>query len=514
MKSHLLLLGIILLFNFSCNPQQKEYQKAENLSVLLQSIDQNQNLHDLNKILDNEIVVYIPDALPIYSKEAAMDLFEFLWAQNKSNSNIAYNLESKSIVENAITEKGIYNYLDENKQKKEIPYTIVGYKKHEQRIIREIIYDNAKKPIIELPKPTGKYKVGQSTKYYENTKSNRPLTFQIWYPGLEQTKENIPFQSTAEAKAISDFQGWPLFHNSFMMLMNSHSMKDINVVPNMAFPILIYNHGYGGATRVYQTVCEDLASHGYIVVSLGHKEESAYLLKEDGSVMKYSPTNAFYAKRAPEINNQAIGIEQSVILNSNNLKEIKQAYQKLVELSPLHTESVNLWCMDTKEVILKLKDINNNDKHLKGSFDFNTMGIFGHSVGGATAGELSRTTTFKAGINIDGFQFGNLIHSQLKIPFLFISSNEEGERYLRISPFAEASASETYHAIIKGFSHSSFSDLQLFSPNGAKDIELQRDLILSFFDKYLKNTEVNLPKALNKHNNLRIKKLNKSNSEE
>jgi len=258
---------------------------------------------------------------------------------------------------------------------------------------------------------------------------------------------------------------------------------------------------------VYQTVFEDLASNGYIVVSIGHQDESAMLIKEDGSVTENTSNNEFYTRRLSELNGREINNAQDIILNSNNEEEVTKAYKKLIELTPLHTRSIQLWQSDTNEVIEILLRLNKENVQLKNAFNFDRIGIFGHSVGGATAGQLAgNNQSIKAAINIDGFQFGNLINTNLKAPFMFISSNEEGDRYLRVTPFAFNSEQDTYHLVVTGFSHDSFSDLQLFSPNGSNNIKLQRIIILTFFNKYLKDQKQNLMELENNFSNIKISK--------
>ena len=78
--------------------------------------------------------------------------------------------------------------------------------------------------------------------------------------------------------------------------------------------------GYAGFTSVYQTVFEDLASNGYIVVSIAHENESALFITEKGNVIPNNPENTFYKSRSPELNGTKINEYQSVILNSDNLK--------------------------------------------------------------------------------------------------------------------------------------------------------------------------------------------------
>jgi len=486
---------------------QNKKQNINNTNSIIEKLAIIENTNDselLAQLLHHDAIVYIPDAPIIYGREVIIDLFKYSWSQDNSSFN-SYRVDSIKENNKGLIEKGIYFYKDNKGIKKSMSLKITCIKKENSVLLKEINYNNSKKEIQNLPKPTGEYQIGQSTHYYEVSESRkRPIAFQIWYPLENDSNDKIAYQSKNVARSISNFLGWPSFNNSFTVLMRSNSIENAQVISNQKFPVVIYNHGYGGFSSVYQTVFEDLASNGYMVVSLGHKDESAMLIKEDGSVIENSSKNRFYIKRQPELNGREIGFEQAVILNSNNSDEVTKAYKKLVQLSPLHTESVNLWTLDTKNVIRELRKINKNHKQLRGSFDFDEMGIFGHSVGGATAGELASETLFKAGINIDGFQFGNLIYSNLKIPFMFISSNQEGDRYLRVSPFAINNSHDLYHTIISEFTHNSFSDLCLFTPNGEKDIQLQRELILSFFNKYLKNENVKLTNLGNKYSNTKI----------
>lgn len=64
----------------------------------------------------------------------------------------------------------------------------------------------------------------------------------------------------------------------------------------------------------------------------------------------------------------------------------------------------------------KFIEINKTDKNLKGTFDFESVGVFGHSLGGASAGQLGfNNASIIAGINLDGFQFGDLLNDMIWI---------------------------------------------------------------------------------------------------
>ena len=72
---------------------------------------------------------------------------------------------------------------------------------------------------------------------------------------------------------------------------------------------------------------------------------------------------------------------------------------------------------------------------------------------------------------------------------------------------SKASQADCYQAIVKGFSHGSFTDLEYFNPGGKQSIQLQRDLIRVFFDKYLKKTGLEFSKLGEKYPEIRISRL-------
>ena len=182
-----------------------------------------------------------------------------------------------------------------------------------------------------------------------------------------------------------------------------------------------------------------------------------------------------------------------MILNSDRLDENELAYAEMLNIAPLHNESTRLWESDTRAAIEKLNQINGTDDELKGIFDLNRIGIFGHSLGGATAGQMCfGNTAIKAGINLDGFQFGDLFHNNLEVPFMFVGSNQEDDRYLRALTFIENANEDCYQVSIRGFSHDNFTDLKFLLEGDRNAMNLQRALIKGFFDKYLLNKDIDL----------------------
>jgi len=67
-----------------------------------------------------------------------------------------------------------------------------------------------------------------------------------------------------------------------------------------------------------------------------------------------------------------------------------------------------------------------------------------------------------------------------------------------------------YQAVMRGFSHQSFSDLDFFRRGevngiaGEESIRLQRLLIRTFFDRYLKGVEIELGNMADDHERISI----------
>lgn len=449
----------------------QNYNKTENEQSLISKLEIVENSEDIKliqSIFTENAVLYTPDLPPIRGKEGVVSIYEFIFSRHnveyvKYITDTIYEKQNKHFEGGVSINKKIEGAPDTNE------FKAVFIRQGDEYKISEISFgkeEDLKREIPELIKPTGKYQVGQATYFYDKTNSDnsRLLSFQIWYPTITKSNSKVIYKSKEVVKASADFVGFPLFIVSYFSFIESNSYSNTPAYPSNKFPVLLYNHGYGGFTSVYQTVFEELASNGYIVVSIAHENESSLFIKEDGKVIANSPENEFYKSRSSELTGRKIEEFQSIILNSDELKDNQEAYQELIKLSPLHNESTRLWQSDTKAVLMKLEELNKTDTNLADAFDFESVGVFGHSLGGATAGQLGfDSKVIKAGINLDGFQFGDLVNNKLTIPFMFVSSNQEGDRYLRATTFMDRSEADCYEVAIKGFTHGSFTDLESYN---------------------------------------------------
>jgi len=475
----------------------------------LETAENENNIAAIKELFDDNALLYTTELMPVFGREGIASIYEFMFSRNDIE-NVEYLVDSTAVIGQQYFEYGNLTTKKIGKERVSHPFKAVFEEQNNHFIIMEIAFGEEDKLITELPemlKPTGVYNIGQRNFYYDKSQSGneRLLSFQIWYPANDDSTEKQPFRTEQVISILSDFLGLPAFLTSHFSEIESNTISNAPAVSNKKFPVLLYNHGYGGFTQSYQTVFEELVSHGYIVVSIGHEDESALLIKEEGQVIANNTGNVVYSSRAPELSGAEIGRWQSVILNSNKTAENDEAYKEMLRLSPLHNESTVLWASDVKAVIEKLKTINVEDTNLYGTFDLDKIGIFGHSLGGAAAGQMCfGKTEIKAGLNLDGFQFGDLYENELEVPFMFVSSNQENNRYLRSLTFIEDSKRDCYQVTIKGFSHNNFTDLKFIMEGDKEAMELQRKLVKGFFDKYVKGLSVDLKAIENEYDRISI----------
>jgi len=510
------LITILFIIGLFASCKGQEVKKGDYLIKKLEKAENSRDMNEIKSIFEDNAVLYTTELMPIENKSGIVSIYEFIFSRNDVE-NVKYQVDSTHRNNNHYYEYGKVITKKKGKDKRSNNFKAIFKKQRNEYKIVELSFgdeDKLRKKLPHLLKPTGEFNIGQTTFFYDKNISGngRLLSFQIWYPTNSNSNDKQPFRTEKVISSASNFLGIPIFATSYFSAIESNTILNAPSISNKIFPVLIYNHGYGGFTQVYQTIFEDLVSHGYIVVSIGHENESALLVKENGDVISNSPQNAFYSKRSPELNGNEIGRWQDIILNSNEYSDNHKAYEEMLKLTPLHNESTRLWQSDTKATIEKLKQINSTNKNLKGIFNFEEIGIFGHSLGGATAGQMCfGKTPIKAGINLDGFQFGDLYRNKLKVPFMFVSSNQERDRYLRALTFIENSEQDCYQVTIKGFSHDNFTDLKYIMEGDKEAMELQRALIKSFFNKYLKNKKENLNELEDEYKQIKFTASNISN---
>ena len=149
-------------------------------------------------------------------------------------------------------------------------------------------------PNLVWPKPTGSYKVGILDDVIEDTgrkdphgTGNRRLPVKIWYPAnvndearqralMSNWELPIMIKGMTKAMPISPFMVKRLGQTVTNSYENAPAIEG-------SFPLILFNEGFAGIISQNSHLCEDLASHGYIVMSVDHPGGAAATAFPDGA---------------------------------------------------------------------------------------------------------------------------------------------------------------------------------------------------------------------------------------
>ena len=260
------------------------------------------------------------------------------------------------------------------------------------------------------------------------------------------------------------------------------------------YPLLVFSHGANGIKASNTSTYMELASHGYVVVSIDHPYHSLYTRSEDGTMAFISSD---YNREVSDSNKEGIYTKE-------------ESYELIQKWMKLRTDDMN-FVIDT--ILEKTKnDKNSVYQHI----DTEKIGVFGHSMGGAASVWLGRERDdITAIVNIDAPFFSELDYNKesddyvarseaFTIPLFNIYSDDVWEQLDSNSTYAANKLTndqfkDAYTVHFKGAKHLSFTDLPLVSPilanslqGGKADIdpyyciETENELILEFFDYELK----------------------------
>lgn len=357
---------------------------------------------------------------------------------------------------------------------------------------------------VTLPAPTGPYAVGRigydwvdaarADPYSPDPQARRELMVWVWYPAdpaapaqaqAAAKPQPAPYLPDAWRKAREQENG-PL--GSLVAGLLAQNLADVQAhavlsaplsAAQPAWPVLVMQPGLGPLATDYTTLAEDLASHGYIVAASTPTYSASVVVFADGRLAHASPA-------------------------ANVADDATPAQAKAVLSKVLET-----WVADNRFVLDRLAGLNADaSQPFTGRLDLGRMGVWGHSFGGASAAETcARDARCKAGADLDGYLYGDVVERGLPQPFLFVwSEPDTADANWQQASRDLASArrhmpGEVYQVTVPGARHFNFSDLALFdspllrleglvgSIDPERGLRITGDYLLAFFDHTLRGVD-------------------------
>lgn len=366
-------------------------------------------------------------------------------------------------------------------------------------------------PVFRMPVPSGPHAVGTRTFLLIDESriddaspiqsGYRSMSIQVWYPAeLTGKEEGTTYLSKDIRDELEALGGPPAWFSGYQDRIRTYAYWDARVAQaDEQFPVIIYSPS--GNASLHKILFEELASRGYVAVSISHPHWSNVLFDDQGNVIPQGGVGERYQAWFREENTSAVQTAKGQILGGNTIGVLEQAQIDLNRARPIAIAELRQWSEDVVFVLDQLAAMNLPGGFFDCQIDLSRTGVMGFSLGGATAGQFCVTDSrCRVGINIDGFMFGDILDSNLKVPFMFIhSENPELRPGLVGALFYERAENSAYMVQIAGAIH---GDLGAPSPNGQPIIletgvsltqfpdgaylaRIMNDYILTFFDKHL-----------------------------
>jgi hypothetical protein len=387
-------------------------------------------------------------------------------------------------------------------------------------------------PIFDIPEPTGPYRVGtrfvridlpdRDEPFTPDRDDHRTLYAQIWYPadvGADAPMARYWTNSAAYAQAVARFQsrwqpmfGWMYWH---MGLVKTDAAINAPVhASNERFPLIIHSHGHPVDPFNSNTaLLQDLASRGFVTVALVHPYETPAAIGPDGEIIIYDIENLQLNRRIDELQSEAHYAQARRWRSDRQVTDGWDIHSRLQHIMPALSNSVTLWEADISDFIQGLSSGDAGAHAIAQITDFERVGLIGFSLGGATATSFcSHNPICDAGVNLDGYLFGDVREEALNVPFLFMNSSSNAG--MNDFYFLEAKAA-TYRVTIPASEHINFTDFTLAGPymralnaTGAVDghwfDEANRAVVGNFFTTHLGSGEERWSEILERYPELDV----------
>ncbi|MET8978857.1 prolyl oligopeptidase family serine peptidase [Streptomyces sp. NPDC004539] len=355
---------------------------------------------------------------------------------------------------------------------------------------------------LTLPAPSGPHPVGTTSLRlidrsrrdpWQPDRPYRELMVAVRYParttaGHPAAPQMLPGEAAGYA-ALNSLADIPADRIDWSAT-RTHAHEDAPAAPG-PHPVICYSPGAGDPRSLGTTLCDDLASRGYVVVMIDHTYDGPAVQFPDGRV------------------------EKSVLP-----QEYGEAYPDEARITALLKKTVAVRVADTRCVLDALP------RRLRGTIDPDRIGMFGHSAGGFTALQtMHDDPRITAAANLDGVTAyvqddstpGNLstvAAEGLDRPFLLMG--EDGNDLTTVPSWNSLwhrSTGPRRGLTLTGARHATFTDAETLVPQIARRLGLpretvvknigtiapwravmvQRECLAAFFDRWLRDRRTELP---------------------
>ena len=309
---------------------------------------------------------------------------------------------------------------------------------------------------LTLPEPTGPDQVGTVSLHLVDPSRRDPwvpghpvreLMVSLWYPATDTAGyPTAPWMLPGAATHFLSGLGIPPGEVT-LPATAGHQGAPVDRRAG-ARPVLLYSPGSHTDRTIDTALIQDLVSRGYVVVTIDHTHDAGEVEFPGGRVE--------FGALPPDseaVNAEAVAVrEADTRFVLDQVTAIDRGADPDAEHAPL-------------------------PRGIAGSLDLSHIGMFGWSIGGATAAAtMLDDSRVKAGADMDGTFYGPVATSGLDRPFLLFSSQDHNRD--NDSSWASLWANLGGYRLdlkLTGAQHSSFSDAEILEPQVASLLGLSPD---------------------------------------
>ncbi len=363
---------------------------------------------------------------------------------------------------------------------------------------------------VPPPGLSGPWKAGSTSLELEN--GDKWFQVRVWYPTQEVSEDKLLSNDPYTIQAFSDIFGVP----SFLLgdPEKSRSGSNVRIAPGK-FPVILFNHGLLSYERQNISQFEQLASHGYIVLSLSTPGESAVVVRVNGEAIYMDKEGVAYgAYKAQSKNAKTIApVLKRDVDQAKEAATFPDYADRMAVLARDPAFSGMLPLLDTvyrnNTVLLdQLPEINRGKlkSEISGHMDLGHIGAFGHSFGSIISGMLAmKDERVRAVMGFDAPQLNvrSDHYTPFQVPVCYAYADELtlGRQTIEFNGINRPllAAKGSCEALFEKSAHYNFSDLNQLSflrytpmlgkvDNAmmAKNLEV---LLLAFFNTHLKGKD-------------------------
>ncbi|MDR3080977.1 MAG: hypothetical protein LBV60_08615 [Streptomyces sp.] len=320
-----------------------------------------------------------------------------------------------------------------------------------------------------LPAPTGPYRVGTTSMHLVDgarrdpwvpSQRRRELMVSLWYPARpgqgKGMAPQLPAGTAARFGALAEEEFSVGAGAVDWAATRTHSTVDAPVLRQRGgLPVVLYSPGKDVPRGFGTVLAEDLASRGYVVVAVDHTHESLAVEFPGGRLEEKQPATETRGLRA--------------------LVDVRVADMRFV-----------LDCLET----LNAGGTPDASRRplpagLARGLDLSAIGMFGHSLGGATTAQVMHDDhRVVAGANLDGGMgsgadsVGTVVDEGLEGPFLLMSSILGNSRHPVHATFWRHLRGWHRNIQMLSAGHYSYTDLQAQLPRIAEADAMPTDRLV------------------------------------